>query len=122
MPVGKTEAINGESGQVKEDSSHRWLVWTVVVAVALAVGVGAYLIGRSTGEDLDAAKAAGAAAGRRVGIARGTHRGYADGFKRGRNEGYAETYPDAYARAYRQAFKDVDLSPPKDVPVPKNSP
>ncbi len=119
MSGGGTGANDGESSEVREDSSHRWLICAAVVAVAIAVGAGSYLIGRSTGEDLDAAKAAGAATGKRAGTAKGTQQGYADGFKNSRQKGYDETYPVAYVNAYQQAFKDADLAPPKNVSVPE---
>jgi hypothetical protein len=91
----------------------------IVLMVAGGAGVGAYFAGRSTGEDIEAARAAGAAAGRKAGTAKGTKQGYAEGLKVGREKGYQQTYADAYKAAYRRAFEDAGLAVPEQVSVPQ---
>jgi flagellar biosynthesis/type III secretory pathway protein FliH len=83
-----------------------------VLLAAVAVGLGAYFIGKSTGADLDSAKAAGEAAGRVKGAEIGARRGYALGFKAGRKRGYEKTFAPAYRRAYRKAYVDSGLAAP----------
>ena len=76
-----------------------------VALLAAAAGVGAYFVGKASGEDLDAARAAGTAQGQRYGSARGTERGYDEGFKQGRRAGYRETYKKAYDSAHKKAVQ-----------------
>lgn len=83
-----------------------------------AAGVGGYFVGKSTGEDLDAARDAGVAAGQRKGAAVGSKQGYEIGFKKGRERGYEQTFDDAYRGAYRKAFEDAGLDPPGNIEVP----
>jgi hypothetical protein len=75
--------------------SKRGLLVAIVAVVVLgaAAATGGYLLGHSTGEDLDAARAAGTQEGQEAGSARGAEEGYAEGFKQGREEGYQETTP-----------------------------
>jgi hypothetical protein len=78
----------------------RWLVvGSAVFVLAVGSGVGAYFIGKASGEDLDAARAAGDRQGQREGAARGTKVGYDQGYKEGRKAGYRQTYKKAYDRA-----------------------
>lgn len=84
-----------------------------VLVVALALGVGAFVYGKSTGEDLDAARAAGTEAGQRQGSAKGAAEGYAAGFKKGREVGFKRTYPKAYRKSYIKAFEEAGLEAPK---------
>jgi flagellar biosynthesis/type III secretory pathway protein FliH len=90
-----------------------------VLVLAAGAGVGAYFVGRSTGEDLEAARAAGAAAGREAGAAKGRKVGYAEGFEAGREQGYRQTYAESYKAAYRKAFEDAGLAVPEKVSVPE---
>jgi hypothetical protein len=111
-----------EPTRVAEPPRRRRALSIAVVVLALAggAGVGAYFVGRSTGEDLDAARAAGAAAGQREGAAKGAQQGYAEGFKAGREKGYEQTYDEAYKAAYRKAYEDAGLTAPEKVSVPQN--
>ena len=94
------------------------LIIAALVA-ALALGVGGYFYGKSTGEDLDAARTQGAEAGRAKGAAKGAVEGYAAGFKKGREVGFAHAYPKAYRTSYAKAFDDAGLDAPdvQDIPV-----
>lgn len=93
-----------------------------VLLVALAIGVGAFVYGKSTGEDLDAARAAGTAAGQRQGAAKGAAEGYAAGFKKGRRAGFKRTYPRAYRASYADAFEEAGLEAPKAREIKVSSP
>lgn len=92
-----------------------------VLLAAVAVGVGAYFIGKSSGADLDAAKAAGEAAGRVKGAEIGSRQGYALGFKAGRKQGYEKTLAPAYRQAYQKAYEDAGLEAPElsEIDVPQ---
>lgn len=115
-----TAAYGREPAEPPRRSRRRPLALAlVVVALAVGAGVGAYFVGRSTGEDLDAARAAGEAAGQREGAAKGAQQGYAEGFKAGRKKGYEQTYDDAYKAAYRKAFENAGLAAPENVSVPQ---
>jgi hypothetical protein len=92
-----------------------------VLLAAVAVGLGAYFIGKSTGADLDSAKAAGEAAGEIKGAEIGGRRGYALGFKAGRKQGYRQTFAPAYRKAYRKAYEDSGLVAPElsEIDIPQ---
>lgn len=83
-----------------------------LLLACLALGFGGYLLGRSSGTDLDEARAQGAAAGRLRGAEAGNRRGFEIGFRRGHRSGYRDAYPGAYRGAYRQAFEEAGLEPP----------
>lgn len=90
----------------------------LVALLAAGAGVGGYLAGKSGGEDLDAARAAGERQGKRDGAERGARRGYQEGFKKARKAGYNQTYDKAYIRAYVKEFEEAGLAVPEDVNVP----
>jgi hypothetical protein len=114
MDVG----FNGQT-TVGGASTLKRVVLTSFVALLIAgTGAGAYLYGLSTGEDLEAARASGAAAGKRQGTAIGTRQGYAAGFKRGRERGYDQTYAESYESAYRTAYEDAGLAVLEEISVP----
>ncbi|HYQ13582.1 MAG TPA: hypothetical protein VEP94_09090, partial [Solirubrobacterales bacterium] len=97
----------------------RQVIAILAVAVVLAgLGVGAYFVGHSGGEDLAAAHAAGARAGAKSGEHRGQHRGYARGYKRARSQGFQRAYDAAFRRAYANAFRKIGVPPPRNVNVP----
>ena len=99
--------------------SLRLVIAVLGVAVVLAgLGAGAYFVGRSGGEDLAAARAAGTSAGSKAGRQRGEHRGYATGFQRGRAYAFAGAYDDAFRHAYARAFWDIGVPPPLHLNVP----
>lgn len=101
-------------------SSKRWvLIGVLVLLIAAGAGVGAYFYGKSTGEDLEAARAEGTEAGQKKGSAEGAEEGYATGFEEGRAEGYGESYTETYRHAYAEAFEDAGLEPPKKIKVPQ---
>jgi hypothetical protein len=94
------------------------LIGLALFVVLILLAGGAYLIGHSTGEDLDAARAQGAAQGQREGAAQGAEKGFTAGRKKGHKAAYAETYPRSYREAYRAAYEDAGLDPPNEVTVP----
>jgi hypothetical protein len=93
---------------------------SIAAAVVLIAGLaaGGYLLGKSSGEDIDAARAAGTAAGQRDGAAKGAAQGYNAGRLQGRRQGYQDSFGRAYKTAYRKAFEDAGQAPPTDITVP----
>lgn len=99
-------------------ASRRAAYLVVVVSLVVAAGMGGYLIGSSSGEDLGAARQASAAAGEKEGAASGATEGYARGLKPGRTRGFAEAYPAAYEVAYLKELRKAGLDAPARVSVP----
>lgn len=112
-----TGGHGGEELGKRAGTARRVAVAALAVVVIAAVGAGGYLVGRGSGEDLDQARADGAAAGRVEGIKAGERRGYPEGLEVGRKRGYEQTYSSAYRTAFRQAFANEDLDPPRAIPV-----
>src|SRR2546423_7922748 len=71
----------------------------VAVGLGLSAALGGYFVGHSGGNDVDAARTAGAAHGRAEGSSRGSRPGYRQGFKEGRRAGYRQAYRAAYKAA-----------------------
>ena len=93
-----------------------------IVIASLIVGVGAYFLGKGTGDDVDTARLEGAAAGKQAGAIEGASKGYAEGFQKGRDAGFEKAYIPAYKLHYKRAFEQAGLDAPKDedidVPAP----
>jgi hypothetical protein len=102
-------------------SRRQFLVGLGLLVVVVALGVGGYLFGRSTGEDLDAARAHGTALGQTEGSAKGASEGFTAGRKEGRNAAYAKSYDRSYRDGYQQAYEDAGLNPPDEITVPDRS-
>lgn len=107
--------------RVKENSSpsrfsgrQLALAAPLLIALALAAGIAGYALGRSGGEDLEAARHSGAAAGQMVGAARGAATGFPKGVEAGRKKAFAP----AYENAYGNAFETAGLTPPEEIKVP----
>jgi hypothetical protein len=92
--------------------SPKAIFFACLALACLAVVAGGYLLGRSSGADIDAAQAAGADAGRVKGAERGAGKGYASGYRRGHRLGFQQIYPRAYKLAYRDAFDGAGLQLP----------
>ena len=98
---------------LEKQSSFDWprgLVTAIAVCAVLLVAGGGYLIGRSSGEDLDAAREAGASAGEAAGAK--------EGAERGREEGVRAGFKRGYEAAYRTAYEDAGLDAPEEIDVP----
>jgi hypothetical protein len=110
-----------DPGQGSSAKTRKAALAAIAVLVLAACGVGGYLVGNSGGEDLDAARAAGARAGHDEGIRKGTQAGYAGGFRAGKRRGYLQAFAPAYKKAYIAAYGDSELEPPKpsEVSLPK---
>lgn len=89
---------------------HRATITGASVCAVVAAAAGGYLVGHSSGKDLDAARAKGQAAGRVAGVKHGT--------ERGRSAGAQAGFKSGYEAAYRKAFEDAGLDAPKSVEVP----
>lgn len=92
----------------------------LIAATALTgvlVGAGGYLLGHSSGEDLDRARDEG----RAVGVARGIEDGFESGFKEGRQDGYRKAHQRAYIDAYNRELTAAgyDAEEPKEIEVPE---
>jgi hypothetical protein len=85
---------------------------SIVVAVVLIAGLaaGGYLLGKSSGEDIDAAREHGMAIGKAAGSALGATQGR----QAGTRAGFARGYTDAYREAYQAAGVDA----PEKIEVP----
>jgi hypothetical protein len=92
------------------------IAFACLIAIA---GVGGYLIGQSTGEDLDTARAEGTTKGQREGAIQGAKQGFAEGRREGRDKAYSKSYEENYRKAYREAYEDAGLDPPNAVEIPK---
>jgi hypothetical protein len=92
----------------------------VLVLVALAAA-GGYLLGDASGEDLEAARAAGEREGWKQGTAHGGDV-YPAGLEIGRRITYGRTFRSAYRDAYIGAFDGSGVDEPDtekaEVPVP----
>lgn len=87
-----------------------------VIAVGimlLLVFAATFALGRSTGEDLKAARADGYSAGSALGINKGT----AAGLAVGRQATFAKAYKRGYVAAYKRAYRSEGASPPNTVKV-----
>ena len=93
----------------------------MAIAIVVAVGAGGYLIGRSSGEDLDAAAAAGSRAGKAAAARDGRQEGYAQGLRLGRKRGYEAAFPEAYQAAYARQFRAAEVDPPTRIVVPESA-
>lgn len=125
--VGELEVA--EPSSKKANGQPRELTVTVrsmmiaagVVLASAALGVGGYLVGEGTGEDMDAARSEGQAAGKKAGTSEGTARGFKVGFKRGKQKGYERAFAPAFKNGYVKAFEDAGLTAPKkkEIEVPQ---
>ncbi len=84
----------------------------IVTLVALLLGIGAFLIGKDSGQDLNQARTLGETAGTTSGRAEGRKRGFEAGYRAGRADGFLLTYAPAYKRAYQAQFDEVGLEAP----------
>ena len=94
---------------------------TAIVVGIAAIGAGGYAIGRSSGEDLDAAAAAGTRAGNATAARDGREEGYAQGLRLGRKRGYEAAFPEAYRAAYARQFRAAEVDPPTRIAVPESA-
>ena len=115
----RTGAVSrGAAGSPTQSRLKVAIVASGLVLLLAAVGFGGYLLGRSSGEDLSAARDAGASAGRVAGQKKGSAEGFAAGYSAGRKRGYEQTFASSYKAAYKEAFKKAGLTPPDQVTVP----
>jgi hypothetical protein len=113
----------GEDRRNTRGLARRTAAVVLVVLLAAGVGTGAYFLGKSSGEDLDAARAEGAAEGREAGADVGTRRGFREGFREGREEAFDTAFEATYRGAYRKALQEAGLTPrpddPQHIPEPE---
>ena len=100
-------------GEIGAEPPRGWRAAVAIVALlAIGGGLGGFAIGHGTGEDLDAARAAGATSGEAAGTQDGGKRGYAAGYDIAAKQAFKKRYDDAYKAAYRAAFDDAGLDLP----------
>lgn len=88
-------------GPASAEAAHRRRVLAAVACIGVCAALGGYFVGRSGGEDLDAARAAGTLQGKHEGTAAARRTGYRQGYKQGHKAGYKDTYKKAYKTAYK---------------------
>ncbi len=94
-----------------------WLIGLAVAVVAGLAGGGGYVLGDSSGPDLAAARAQGAAVGHRAGTLKGAAEGRRVGGQQGGAAGFEQTYANYYRLAYREAFEEAGLDAPAGIEV-----
>ena len=126
-PEGKTrpketpgKADDGEGRGLDIDTKAAAAVAAIVLA-CLVVGIGAYLIGKGSGDDAGAASQEGETAGKQAGAIDGATKGYPAGFVKGRDKGFEKAYIRAYKVNYKRAFEQAGLDVPadEDIDVPE---
>jgi hypothetical protein len=90
-------------GPASAEAARRRRVLAVVACIGVCAALGGYFVGRSGGEDLDAARASGTIAGRHESTKAAERDGYKAGYKVGHEAGYKQTYRKAYRTAYETA-------------------
>jgi hypothetical protein len=105
-----------------EGTRNRVLVVAAIALASLAVGFGAYLLGKGSGTDVERARLEGRAAGAQAGAIAGVSSGYPAGFARGRQKAFRDAYVPAYRLYFKRAFEQAGLDPPTneqiEVPLP----
>lgn len=114
------EASSDEGKGLQADPKAAAGVAAILLA-CLVVGVGAYLIGKGSGDDAGAASQEGETAGKQAGAIDGAAKGYPAGFVKGRDAGFEKAYVRAYKINYKRAFEQAGLDVPadKDIDVPE---
>ena len=99
------------------DTTRLWLIGLAAAIVAGLAGGGGYVLGDSSGPDLAAARAEGAAVGHRAGTLKGAAAGRLAGGQEGGAAGFEQTYANYYRLAYREAFEVAGLDAPTGIEV-----
>ena len=97
----------------------RAIVLGLVALFLSGVLIGGYLVGSSSGTDLDDVENAASEAGRKAGFEKGSEEGYARGLEEARKRSYHAAYAAAYRKAYANEFELAGLDPPEQIPVPE---
>lgn len=90
-------------GPASAEAAQRRRGLVAVACIGLCAALGGYFVGRSGGEDLDAARAAGTLSGKHESTRAAERDGYKAGYKDGHKTGYDQTYKKAYKTAYKTA-------------------
>jgi hypothetical protein len=97
-------------GPASAEAAHRRRVLAAVGCIGICAALGGFLIGRSGGHDVDAARAEGTAAGKHESTKATTRDGYNAGYKVGHKRGYDQTYKKSYKNAYKTATETTSGS------------
>ncbi|MGA7396799.1 MAG: hypothetical protein WBW62_05060 [Solirubrobacterales bacterium] len=91
-----------------------------IALVSVLVGVGAFFIGKGSGDSVDQARLEGQAAGASAGAINGAS-GYGEAFKVARENAFEKAYLPAYRQNFKRVYEEEGLEPPaaKDIQVPQ---
>lgn len=117
--VGRARKVELPGRPEKIDSTLALSI-AAIALIALVVGVGAFFVGKGSGDSVDQARLEGGAAGARAGAIRGAS-GYGEAFKVARESAFEKAYVPAYRKNFKKAFENEGLEVPaaKDIPVPE---
>src|SRR4051812_34527287 len=86
-----------------EVARRRHATIAVLVGLGITASLGGFFVGRSGGENVDAARAEGTLQGKHESTKAAERDGYNQGYKEGKKAGYKQTYKQAYKTAYKEA-------------------
>ena len=119
--AGKSTEVKSNEGRSLDIDPKATAGVAAIVLICLVVGIGAYLVGKGSGDDAGAASQEGETAGKQAGAIDGATKGYPAGFVKGRDAGFEKAYVRAYKLNYKRAFEQAGLEVPadKDIDVPE---
>ena len=119
--AGKSAEVKPSEGRSLDIDPKAAAGVAAIVLACLVVGIGAYLIGKGSGDDAGAASQEGETAGKQAGAIDGATKGYPAGFVKGRDAGFEKAYVRSYKLNYKRAFEQAGLDVPadKDIDVPE---
>jgi hypothetical protein len=102
--------------------SRRYAIVAALSGAIILVAASGYVLGKSSGEDLDAARLSGAKHGRAEGAARGAEQGFSSGYSAGRKRGYRQGYKSAYRKARNTPIEQGGSQQTKSKETPSGGP
>jgi len=91
-----------------------------IALLSLIIGVGAFFVGKGSGDSVDQAGLEGRAAGASAGAIKGAS-GYGTAFKVAREKAFEKAYVPAYRKNFKRVYEDEGLPvpPAKEIQVPE---
>ncbi len=117
--------MNYAAGQPEGSGNATRLAATIALLLALAAAltVGAYFLGKASQPSLADGRERGAQVGEREGKARSGFEAYQVGLERGKKKGSKQTYQRSYDRSYDKQLVNAGYPPrPKPEPVTSTGP
>ena len=102
-----------EGPPTKDDAPerrYRVLLVVALLALGLATAAGGYVVGASSGPDVEDAGRMGEQAGRRLGRARGERLGYEAGYRAARETAARRAYRRSFERSCRRAVEQAETT------------